>query len=201
MQSNFPVNLRKHNGFTLIELLTVVTIIIIVSAYGIPTLRGLIWTSQISSNTSTLHSALLLARSEAIKRSVPVTICRSTDPSTATPTCAATNSNPITNTGWGSGWLIFTDLNSNGIYEPTATPAEVLIAAQDQFIRQPSDGSIIPTPQRRFISFQATGQTFGNFVRFAINRPDADTNASHDRFICMAQGGRARVDTSLCAAN
>lgn len=201
MQSNFPVNLRKHNGFTLIELLTVVTIIIIVSAYGIPTLRGLIWTSQISSNTSTLHSALLLARSEAIKRSAPVTICRSTNPSTATPSCATTNSLPTSNTGWGSGWIIFTDFNSNGTYEPAGTPAEVLIAVQDKFISLPTDGSIIPTPQRRFISFQPTGQTFGNFVQFAVNRPDADTNASHDRFICIAQGGRARVDTTSCTVN
>jgi type IV fimbrial biogenesis protein FimT len=201
MQSNFPVNLRKHNGFTLIELLTVVTIIIIVSAYGIPTLRGLIWTSQISSNTSTLHSALLFTRSEAIKRSVPVTICRSTNPSTTTPSCATTNSLPTSNTGWGSGWIIFTDLNGNGVYEPAGTPAEVLIAAQDKFINLPTDGSIIPSPQRRFISFQPTGQTFGNFVQFAVNRPDADTNASHDRFICIAQGGRARVDTTSCTVN
>jgi Tfp pilus assembly protein FimT len=68
-------------------------------------------------------------------------------------------------------------------------------------IQRIEDGSIIPNRALRFISYGSTGQTFGNFVRFAVNRPDADTNVDHDRFICIAAGGRARVDNALCAGN
>lgn len=190
--------LHKQKAFTLVELLTVMAIIAIITTIALPSFQSLIYTTRISSYTSTLQSALLLTRSEAVKRGIPVTICRSENPSSGNPTCATTNSNPLANTGWGSGWIIFTDPNNNGIYEPGNVPAETLLAVQDQLIQRIEDGSIIPSRAIRFITYGSTGQTFGNFLRFAINRPDADPNIDHDRFICIAAGGRARVDNSLC---
>jgi type IV fimbrial biogenesis protein FimT len=193
--------LHKQKAFTLIELLTVISIIAIVTTIALPSFQSLIFTTRISSYTSTLQSALLLTRSEAVKRGINVTICRSENASSGNPSCATTNSNPLANTGWASGWIIFTDPNNNGIYEPGNVPAETLIAVQDQLIQRIEDGSIIPNRTLKFISYGSTGQTFGTFVRFAINRPDADPNIDHDRFICIAAGGRARVDNALCAGN
>ncbi|MDE2430234.1 MAG: GspH/FimT family pseudopilin [Burkholderiales bacterium] len=201
MEENMYTQMTKQRAFTLIELLAVISIIAIVTSIAIPSFQSFIFTNRISTTTSALHGALLLTRSEAIKRGAPVTICRSENADSLNPTCSASNSNAVSNTGWGSGWIIFVDLNRNGVYEPGNNPAETLIRVQGQLIRTTADGSIIPVPQRKYITYGATGQTFGNFMRFAINRPNADSNVDHDRFICISSGGRARVDKTLCTNN
>ena len=49
-----------------------------------------------------LVGALNMARSEAIKRGVRVTLCKSADPDATTPACAP-------GAAWNQGWLVFVD--------------------------------------------------------------------------------------------
>ena len=186
--------LKQQKAMTLIELLVVIVLLAIISSIGIPVFRSLIITTKISSFTSQLHAALLFARTEAIKRGRSVSICRSSNADVTSPTCAKPLSNPLVNTGWGEGWLIYVDMDNDKVY----SPSDILIRAQGLLISKFDAGSIIPVPNRNSVSFNATGQTFGAFMRFAINRPDVDMDTSHDRFICIASGGRARIDTSAC---
>ena len=185
--------INKQKAFTLVEVLIVIVLIGILSSVAIPSYRSFVFTNRIAAYTNSLHGALLLARSEAIKRGLPVVICRSTNSETATPSCTA-GSNAASNTGWGGGWIIFADVNNDGLYQGTDT----LIRVQGAIIANLAGGSIIPSPVTDAIVFGATGQTIGAFMNLKINRPTADSTASHDRYICIAVGGRARVSTSAC---
>jgi type IV fimbrial biogenesis protein FimT len=185
------------NGFTIVELMVVLALVGIISSIAIPSYQSMIFRNRVETAVSSLHGALLLARSEALKRGVPVTICRSETANTA-PTCAASNSSPGVNTGWADGWIIFVDNNNNGQYNPGAVPSELLINAQGRLSRDITDISIIPNVARKFITFGPTGQVFGVFIQLAVNRPDADSDISHDRYICIASGGRARVSNDPC---
>jgi type IV fimbrial biogenesis protein FimT len=191
------VKIGKQFGLSVIELLMVVTLIGLVSSYAIPSFSSLVVTNKISSVTSEFHAALLLTRSEAIKRGRNVTICRSSNADSTAPSCATVNSNPLTNSGWGEGWLIYVDIDGSNTY----SPGDVLIRAQGALFQNAAAGAVLPVPNRNRITFNATGQTFGAFMRFSINRPDFDNNATHDRYICIASGGRARVDTFLCSGD
>jgi type IV fimbrial biogenesis protein FimT len=93
----------KQTGFTLIELMAVIVIAGIVMAIAIPNFTQLVITNRIATQTNDLVSDLTLARSEAIKRGLTITICTSTS-GTA---CTATS--------WTKGRIIFTDSNGDGL--------------------------------------------------------------------------------------
>ena len=96
-------NLRSSAGFTLIELLTVITVVAILFALGMPSYRYVTNANRISGEVNALLGDMQYARSEAIKEGQPVTVCSSTN--------ATTCSNQ---TSWRNGWIVFTDVNGNG---------------------------------------------------------------------------------------
>ena len=92
--------MKKFTGFTLIELMVTLAIIGILLMVGVPSLKTLMQGNQLVASTNELHSALHVARSEAIKLNTRVSICESSDGAT----CATTGS-------WRNGWIVFVDGN------------------------------------------------------------------------------------------
>ncbi|MEH6582014.1 MAG: GspH/FimT family pseudopilin [Halioglobus sp.] len=85
-------------GFTLIELMVVMAIAALTLFLAAPAMRVMIDSNQLRTQASLLMSALQLARSEAIIRNTPVSLC---------PSQAAIVSSPQCSGSYADGWIIF----------------------------------------------------------------------------------------------
>jgi type IV fimbrial biogenesis protein FimT len=101
---------RRNRGFTLLEMVSVMGIVGILMAIGVPSYKSVTNSNRVASEGNSLLGDLQYARSEAIKEGQFVTVCISTNGSTC-----ATGTNL-----WNSGWLVFSDSNSNATVDATA---------------------------------------------------------------------------------
>jgi type IV fimbrial biogenesis protein FimT len=94
--------MKRNTGFTLIELMVTLALAAIIVTMAIPSFQEVIRNNRLTTQANELVSALNLARSEAIKRGVRVTVCRS--------------SNGTSCTGnWEQGWIVYSDINGDGV--------------------------------------------------------------------------------------
>ena len=68
--------MRVQSGFSLIELMVAVAIIAILAGVAAPSFLNMVAQNRLSSQTNDLSGAVQFARSEAIKRNQPITLCR-----------------------------------------------------------------------------------------------------------------------------
>jgi type IV fimbrial biogenesis protein FimT len=96
----------KHfKGFTLIELMVTLAVAAIIMTVAVPSFNNLIRNNRLTVQNNELVSTLLVARSEAVKRSTTVTVCASSDQAT----CDTSN--------WESGWIVFADFNADRVVD------------------------------------------------------------------------------------
>lgn len=86
-------------GFTLVELIATIAIVGILFGVAIPSFITTITNNRLTSNANQLVTALNVARSEAIKRGVQITVGKT-----------------AANTLWEGGWNVFIDVNGNNLY-------------------------------------------------------------------------------------
>lgn len=92
----------RSAGFTLLELMITVAVLAIGVGIGIPSFQDMMRRNRLATQTNTFVGAFALARSEAVKRGVRVTLCPASD---------AVNQNACSNSDdWAeNGMIIFTD--------------------------------------------------------------------------------------------
>jgi len=88
----------KQSGFTLLELMFAITLVALIAGIGLPNLQEFVRNSRMSSSANDIISDFNFARSEAVKRRVPITLCKTADGATCNTTTA-----PFTR------WIIFVD--------------------------------------------------------------------------------------------
>jgi type IV fimbrial biogenesis protein FimT len=98
------MNRSHQRGFTLFELMMGVAILSVLVGLAIPSFRQFTANTRTTAATNGLVSALAVARSEALRQSMRVSVCASTNQATC-------NASPATN--WTGGWIAFTDNTGN----------------------------------------------------------------------------------------
>ena len=137
---------RTQTGFTLYELLATMTIVGVVLAIGVPNMSSFRQNSRMTATANDLHSSFHLARSEAARAKMPITICASADSAAAIPVCGGELE---------AGWVVFEDRNG-----------DIVIDAGEPIIRRfPAvAGNIVVNTvgPDDYFSFASTGLGRGN---------------------------------------
>jgi type IV fimbrial biogenesis protein FimT len=129
----------RPKGFTLLEMMVTLFIASILFAVAIPSFKTMSARNRLVTYTNDLIASVNLARSEAVRRGSPVTICHTDDGET----CSGS---------WSTGWITFADPDNDGdiakkedivrVHEGFAT--KYTLAADDAFdthVTYGADGS------------------------------------------------------------
>ncbi len=165
-------------GFTLIELLVTMAIASIVAALAVPSFRTLLVKRSVQAAAQTFVDDLRFTRSEALRRSTRVSMCSLATNSTTTCSGAAGN--------WINGWLVFADVNGNGVVD-----------AEDEVVRvqQPPANigtmqqAVNPSNTRVKFTYEANGWSKAADVSLVLT-PSGTVPANSTRLVCISLQGR-----------
>jgi len=98
------ITLSQQTGLTAIELMITLAVLAIMASLAGPPMQGLVMNYRERTGVNQIVGYLRLARSEAITRSVPVSMCGSSD-------------GVACDGDMSKGWLVFEDANGNGDFD------------------------------------------------------------------------------------
>jgi len=94
----------RARGFTLFEMIVTIVIVAVLAAIALPNFGSSLRNNRMTTETNDLLTAFNLARTEAVTRAAPVSVCASSDGAT----CATAS------TAWAQGWMVFVDYGTPG---------------------------------------------------------------------------------------
>jgi prepilin-type N-terminal cleavage/methylation domain-containing protein len=103
------MDMRRQHGFTLWELLMTLLVAGILLGIGVPNVMEFSRNAGMTAAANDIVTGVLMARSEAVKRQAPVTLCLTDDPTAADPTCEIADVTDSTM----RGFIVFVDDNDN----------------------------------------------------------------------------------------
>ena len=167
----------KHSGFTLLEMMVAITIAGVLLGIGIPSFVSTIRANRLATITNEMIGALMFARSEAIKRNVPVAVCRSNNGSS----CVTGDGK-----GWEVGWITYVDTDRNS----ALTVGESIIDVHEAM--NASISAIGNNNLANQILYSSLGLMPARMGTINVKFFD-DTTNSNIRTICVGSSGRARL--------
>lgn len=169
-----------NKGFTLVELLIALAIAAILITLAVPGLQSFLQNNKIVSATNKLSASLNLARLEAVKRGVKVSVC---------PTANAAFTACGDNTQWSDGWIIFVDADNNNAIEGTDDLVKVAEAlSNDATITSPSD----------IVSYDGSGFLIGANPSFSLTADGCTGNNA--RTISVSASGHLSIEPAACSS-
>jgi len=153
---------------------------VILLAVAVPGLQPLARNNRLTALTNDLISAVNFARSEAVKRGVRVTVCKSANPGAAAPVCSTT-------ANWRDGWLVFVD-NSGTVGTFDSTDVRLKVGQ--------------PASQNATITADAAFANFVSYVSSGASSASANMVVCLDgvsRTISINATGRIQTASGSCA--
>jgi type IV fimbrial biogenesis protein FimT len=169
-------------GFTLVELATVMTIVAILIAIGVPSYRYVTTSNRVSAEVNGLMGDLQFARSEALKEGQTVSVCIS---STDGKSCVTgTNS-------WENGWIVFSDPTGNATVDGNST----ILRVQKQFSSKDTFQDNIHA-----VTFNREGfATNLGTANVTLTLHDPTSSKSWTRCLSMTPTGAMNIDSNITA--
>lgn len=172
LNPTYSSSAANARGVTLVELCTSISIIGILASVAIPGFAQLQRTNGRATAVNGFIHTLALARSEAIKRSVVVSVCRSVEGTRCDNRTAQ----------WNSGWIVF--INRDHDQPADLDEGEEILHRNDGW----RDG--IVTSNRLSFSYRPTYQADVNGTVLFCHPRGGDAEA---RAVIISHTGRARV--------
>jgi type IV fimbrial biogenesis protein FimT len=196
----------KSSGFTLLEIMMVVALLAVLIGLAAPSFGDFVRNSRITGKANDLLGGLNLARTEAIKRHVPISVCAVADASLDTPVCK--------DTADFSQWIAFVDDDTTTITAKGTDGNGVFNSGSGEILLTRSSGTVasiktIPSSDvKGYIQFGLDGfqRRSGGAaptdlsIRMCDDRKNkaiSGANISAARALFISRTGRSEVSRSV----
>lgn len=168
--------MKTLSGFTLVELLVTLAVFGILALAAMPAFNGYVTSNRMITDTNSFVGTLNYARTEAIKRRVDISVCRSSDGATCATAAGA----------WNTGWIVFVNTDND-------MPAQVDVG--EEILRV--SGSLNDSVQASlaladYITFNSNGYSSAQ-GQFIVCDKNATTSTA--RAIALNRIGRITLST------
>lgn len=174
--------MRMEAGLTLMELLVTIAVLGVLLGIGLPAFGGLVQENRLTAATNHFVAALHATRSEAVRRNLRVTLCKSANADQ----CVATG-------GWEQGWIVFVDSDSTG---ERSEDDPILIVGGGFRDGISIAGNAMVENYISYVGLGSTRRANGSLQMGTITLCAGDSG----RRIIISRTGRARVQSAQCGA-
>jgi type IV fimbrial biogenesis protein FimT len=155
-------------------------VLAILLGLGVPAYNDTIRNNQIAASSADLMSALSLARNEAMKRGLRVSVC----PANNADACTA-------GTDWSNGWIVFEDnFGASGVMNDGDMPLQSWAA--------PARGVTVVSAHATAVSFTKRARA-GTAQQFTVTK--AGCTGNQQRRIDVSAAGRIGITRRNCIAS
>ena len=156
----------RARGFTVIEVLMVLVMVGVLASLAAPNMRDLIVRIRLKTAASDLHSSLILARSEAIKRNAGMQVV------------------PVNPANWSLGWYVRVQASGTVLSQTDNYPNVAFTSANAAYVAGPVAS----------VTFSGTGRETGSAgagIAFVITAPNLPSISA--RCVVLDPSGRPSV--------
>ena len=171
----------RSSGFTLIELMVTLAMAAIIVTLAAPNLRGLVQSNRAASASNSFVTALNLARTAAVQRSIAVSICPRSSPTSST--CGGSGA-------WANGWIVFQDATGGG-----SVGSSPIIRV---FSKLDSSGTLTISGGDSFLTFDPTGLLVHPTSGVTFTLQMSDCTGQSNRTISVDPQGLISSEAASC---
>ncbi len=181
----------SQSGFTVLELMIVIALLAILTVFAIPSFVAAIQNNRVTTQTNDFITALQLARSEAVKRGVPVSVCASN-----VIEAEEDGNDPTCDDDWSEGWMVVVDGPAS------AGTNSVTLTERIRAWRPASDDvDVTDTPSTDFLRFLPRGDVdaaSGFALPLQVDVEHDDCTGNNARRIEVSRSGTVSSERRAC---